>query len=47
MKTMEETFQIIIRHSENLSEKENRETEEVGHLAFTGPPDDIDWSSPE
>jgi len=44
---MEETLQIIIRHSENLSEKENREIEEVDHLAFTGPPDDIDWASPE
>ncbi len=44
---MEETLQINIRHSENLSEIENREIEEVDHLAFTGPPDDVDWSSPE
>jgi GNAT superfamily N-acetyltransferase len=44
---MSETLQIIVRHSENLTESESREIEEVDHLAFTGPPDDVDWSSPE
>lgn len=44
---MAESFQVIICHSEHLNENENREIEEVGHLAFTGPGDEIDWSSPE
>jgi len=44
---MAETLQIIVRHSENITERENREIEDVDYLAFTGPPDNVDWSSPE
>ena len=44
---MTESFQAIVCHSEHLNENESREIEEVSHLAFTGPEDEIDWSPPE
>lgn len=44
---MGELFQAIIRHSDALSEHEIRETEEVARQAFSGPGDDIEWSSSE
>jgi GNAT superfamily N-acetyltransferase len=44
---MEELFQVIIRHSVDLNENENREIEEVDRLAFAGEEDDIEWSSSE
>jgi hypothetical protein len=45
MKILGETLQIAICRSEDLSENESREIEEVEHLAFTGPEDDLDWAS--
>ena len=48
MKPKEKAFQIVVRHSENLTEDENQQIEEVDHLAFAGgPADDFDWASPE
>jgi aminoglycoside 2'-N-acetyltransferase I len=47
MKIQEETLQIAIRRSEGLNEDESREIEEVEHLAFTGPEDNLDWASPQ
>jgi aminoglycoside 2'-N-acetyltransferase I len=47
MKTVRDTFQIIIRRYDNLDENENREIEEVAHLAFTDPEDELDWSDPK
>jgi hypothetical protein len=44
---MEETLHIAVCCSEDFSENQSREIEEVDHLAFTGPEDDLDWASPE
>jgi aminoglycoside 2'-N-acetyltransferase I len=45
--SLDRTFKITISHSDEISENEGREIEELEQSAFNDPEDEIDWANSE